>query len=84
MIPVKFEQANKVYTAPAGMTVEQCGDLHAYKGEMHDGQQVVISCFQLTQEELDEVKRTGKVWLWVFGAGMPPVAVDTKNPWRTT
>lgn len=30
--------------------------------------------------ELDEVNRTGKVWLTVYGASMPPVILDGIKP----
>lgn len=40
----------------------------------------VVSCWQLTPEELEEVKRTGMVWLSVFsGPTSPPVCVGSEE-----
>jgi hypothetical protein len=41
----------------------------------------LISCWQLTQEEMEEVKRTGIVWLYTLGTTTPPVALSGKSPW---
>lgn len=36
-----------------------------------------ISCWKLGEEELEEVKRTGKIYLLVVGNRHPPVAVGS-------
>lgn len=57
------------------MTEEECGPL-----PVHDAGEALVSCWQLTEEERAEVARTGVVWLWVFGRGTPPVAVEGRSP----
>ncbi|AGH31346.1 hypothetical protein TVVG_00052 [Tetraselmis viridis virus SI1] len=44
-------------------------DMYAFRDEKA---QSWWSCWKLTPEELEEVKRTGKVWLGVLSAGAPP------------
>jgi hypothetical protein len=39
----------------------------------------VIACWQLTPEEIEEVKRTGKIFLQINGR-IPPHSVMGKNP----
>lgn len=41
---------------------------------------VVISCWQLSAEEMEEIQRTGKVWLIVTSTSIPPMAVTTHKP----
>jgi len=72
-----------MFTPPFNMTTEECGDLLAFKGADANGRPVIVSCFQLSAEELQDVVNTGKLWLWVHGDTQPPVSIDTKNPWRT-
>ncbi|MCY4431396.1 MAG: hypothetical protein OXC11_13525 [Rhodospirillales bacterium] len=77
---VDFPESNHVwkggFDTPGGDTV---GDLptHCSRDEGLVGSS--ISCWQLSEEELEEVQRTGKVWLWVWGQH-PPVAVTGECP----
>lgn len=68
--PVGFEGADFTFCAPPG-TEETIRDLHVFKAEDH-----TASCWRLTQEELEEVNRTGVVWLRIMGHAMPPVYVS--------
>jgi hypothetical protein len=45
-----------------------------------DEMPVVISCWKVTQEELEEIQRTGRVWLMVYGVTMPPVVLCGVRP----
>jgi hypothetical protein len=78
MNPVDFPQSNRVFTKPAGMTDEECAPLR-----VHDTGEALISCWQLTQAEVEVLQRTGRVWLWVHGRGHPPVNVEVEDPWTT-
>ena len=51
-------------------------------GQRPDGMKETISCWKLTQEELDEAKRTGVIWLSVMGHGMPPVYITALSPFE--
>ncbi len=78
MTPISFPQVTKVFTAPEGVSPEDCGSL-----PVHDTGQALVSCWQLTEEERAEVARTGVVWLWVFGRGHPMVSVEARSPFET-
>lgn len=43
---------------------------------------VVTSCWELTAEEVDEFKATGKIFLQqaTFGHALQPVSINIKNP----
>lgn len=40
----------------------------------------VITCWQLTPEEVAEVVRTGKVWLGIVGIATPPAWIQGTPP----
>lgn len=84
MLPTNFEQANKCYTKPESWTDDQCMDLTAWQGPVTDKEgntlQAVISCWKLSYEDLQEIQKTGVIWLSIRGHGMPPVSLFTENP----
>jgi hypothetical protein len=55
-----------------------------FVGEATDGGlkgvPVVISCWKLTQEEVQTLISTGRIWLTVVGKSMPPVSVSVHSP----
>lgn len=73
-----FPEQNITFTKPQDMTDEECGSLPAYRGE---GQ--IISCWEVTPEDLERIKETGVIWLYVVGAGQPPVYIGTEYPFIT-
>lgn len=72
--PCSFEGETHVLDKPKGMTRDQCVPLNV-KLITYDDSIAFMSCWKLTQEELDEVNRTGKIWLIVLSS-MPPVIVS--------
>jgi hypothetical protein len=82
MKPIKFPQANTNLIKPDDMTDEQCGELPVYRGAAENGFPVYISCFELDEQELLDVLQTKKIWVHVYAASHPPIALDCADPWR--
>lgn len=85
MLPVDFPQRNFVYTKPKDWTDEQCSDLPVWKGDAPiddkgNTSPTIISCWKLSKEDIEEIQRTGVVFLSISGTGMPPVSLFTENP----
>ena len=55
-----------------------------FRGVNADGVPVVVSCWKPAPEEWEEVQRTGRVWLVVWGGAMPPVCVTGTSPFVKT
>lgn len=72
--PIDFPESNRNWKKPSSMTDEECGPLPAFVDDTHS-----VSCWQLSQMELEEVQRTGVVWLGVCGS-QPPVWVTGERP----
>lgn len=69
--PVAFKEANLMLGPPAGCSEDEVSCLPV---RQLDGN--LVSCWSLTEEERDEVARTGVVWLSVWGRDtQPPVFV---------
>ena len=67
--PVDFEGANKIFRAPSNM--ENCGDLPVFQDESG-----IYSAWRMTPEDLEEINRTGVVWIRVSGGGLPPICLS--------
>lgn len=76
MIPCSFEQSNRVLDGPPGI---ECDPLSICDVVFDDGRVGILSCFKFTEEEWEEVKKTGRVWLLVSGSSMPPVSLSGKE-----
>ncbi len=90
MQPSGFDEANATLGPPRGMRErdpsgaggpDEVGSLQVMQATV-DGAPVVISCWKPSREELEEVQRTGRVWLVVYGETMPPAHVSGLSPFR--
>lgn len=76
MIPIDFPERNMVLEKPKGMTDEECHDLEIFT----DGK-VCVSCWALNKEELEQIQKTGKIFLVVVsGYTQPPVSLHIESP----
>ncbi len=85
MLPTTFAESNKVFTKPKGTTDEQCYDLPVWYGSIPVDEQgthwpAIISCWKFSKEDLEEIQRTGCIWLSITGVEMPPVSLFTEHP----
>ena len=82
MLPIEFPEKNFTFQKPANMTDEECSSLDVWKGKDNRGCTLIYSHWAFNKEELDGIKAgniTG-VWLGIVGNGMPPVSLQTENP----
>jgi hypothetical protein len=79
MEPSSFDESNHVLSRPSSMTDEQCAPLSVF---VNPDPEIVISCWKLTGEELAEINRTGRVWLWIWGPTMPPALLTIASPFK--
>lgn len=76
MTPISFPQSNKDLIKPDSMTDKECGTLPVFT----NGNQC-ISCWSLSDDDIERIKRTGRVWLSVHsGPTQPPVMVSSEFP----
>jgi hypothetical protein len=84
MEPIKFAQANYNWGAPKGLEKE-VGGMPAWKGlEQGTGLPVSISLWEVTDEDLERIKRDRRIYLRVYGEGHPVVSLSTSYPWGKT
>ena len=73
---INFDGANVVLKAPPGQE-ETCNDLHVFRNR-----RMVVSCWQLDPAELEEIARTGRIYLSVAGPTHPPLYIATESEMR--
>ncbi len=80
MISTAFNEENVVFDTPEGLTTVECEPISAWMGTIDNTTPAVISCWKVTKEELEEIQKTGRVWLYVMGNRMPPVHLTGIHP----
>ena len=76
MLPETFEQVNHVMQSPGCLDIPVCGT------KFPDGTPVIISLWKPTQEELEELKNGGGIYLMIQGVGIPPLNMEVKSPFN--
>jgi hypothetical protein len=86
MIPTSFPESNGFCDTPIGVSPDEVCPLATHIAPVFftDGTEstAIISCWKFTKEELEEVNKTGRVWLWIIGSQMPPVSLDVESPFK--
>jgi len=83
-LPTQFPQSNFVFKKPSNMTDEECFELPVCKTNDIAGLPVIVTCWRLSKEDLEEINKSGVVWVQIVGHGMPPISVYTENPFEST
>lgn len=76
MQPLNFEGANIVYGAKQPEYIPLPAEYRGGKsGE-------ILTCWELTPEELQRIQETGKIWVGVltFGQPLQPLVVSVEKP----
>lgn len=79
MFATDFPESNHVYDKPADVSRDDCDPLNTYIGDLGNGVGS-ISCWKPTKEELEEINRTGRVWVYHWGQYLQPHSVGGHNP----
>lgn len=78
-VPSSFNESNFVYDTPKGVDPDEITPLSCF---VQTKPPLTVSCWKLTKEELEEINKTGRVWLYVYGHPIPPVAVGGLSPFE--
>lgn len=73
MTPIRTDYSNVTYTAGG------CFDLPATIASRQDGSQEVETVWELTDEELEQINKDRRVYLYIMGRQMPPVFLSAKS-----
>jgi hypothetical protein len=78
MKPIEFKEMNVILKKPDSMTDEECGSLPVYC----DGESC-ISCWELSDEDIEKLIKTRKLWFRVFsGITQPPIGFTVDKPFE--
>lgn len=73
MTPIRTDYSNATYTA------DGCFDLPATIASRQDGSQEVETVWELTDEELEQINKDRRVYLYIMGRQMPPVFLSVRS-----
>ncbi|HHV13217.1 MAG TPA: hypothetical protein GXX75_23365 [Clostridiales bacterium] len=73
MIPIKTETTNCIMKGNAPDVM----DLPVTMYVTEDGIPAMQSCFELSEDELQEINRTGKLYFSLYGNAHPPICLST-------
>ena len=77
MNPIKTEFTNSALKAPKGST--DVDELPITRLVAPNGSLAVESCWELSKEELEKVKETGKIYFACMGETHPSILLSTKS-----
>jgi hypothetical protein len=82
MEPIAFKEKNDVLGPPPGKAGE-ITTLPIYRSHPgHPNGPFHISCWKATPEELEEINRTGVVWVHIIGQTTYPIALSGISPFK--
>lgn len=73
MEAIKTETTNTIFTK------EGCFDLPGTRYIYEDGTPGIETCWQLTEEEIQQVVKTGKIYVYMMGESVPPMFLATET-----
>lgn len=73
MKSIKRKTTNTIFKRP------DCFDLPGTKYKYEDETPAIETCWQLSKEELEKVKKTGKIYIQQEGETLPPMAVSASS-----
>lgn len=77
MKPVKTKNTNSILRAPEGS--EDVVDLPITRLKYEDGSNAVESCWELSEDELQKIIETKKVYFVCTGVTHPPILLSSKS-----
>lgn len=80
MSPAAFDGDNLVLDPPPGVSNEEVEVLSVFRGVNEAGVPVVVSCWKVSEEELNEIIRTRRVWMVSQGNTVFPFYLDGFKP----
>jgi len=76
MKPIEFDEQNGNLGKPVNMSDKECGSLPCFRDGLN-----VVSKWELTEEELKEIKKTKCIYVSVLsGKSSPPIKPDVFSP----
>lgn len=78
--PCSFAESNNVLSIKEDSPIQGIEPLSVFQGPLTNDIPVTISCWKLSQEELDEINRTKRVWVIVLGLTTFPLMIDGIAP----
>jgi len=80
MEPASFPEANQVFDKPDGWSRDECGAIDTFLGKDQFNRPIIVTCWKLTKDEVEELLETGRVWVYHWGTGLQPHSLTAHSP----
>jgi hypothetical protein len=81
MIASSFDESNMVMDTPKGVDPDFIIPLSVcFSVSMEWNAPVTLTCWKVTKEELENIQKTGRIWIAILGHGMMPIYPTGMNP----
>lgn len=82
MEAISFDEENEILNKPEELTVDECAPLPIWRGQLDNGWDAIISCWKINAQELEEIIRTGRIWIIALGQEMCPLFPTGTRPFK--
>jgi len=72
--PIKTSTTNHILMS----SIPEVDDLPVTRFKLENGTPAVQSCWKLSQEEIEEVAKNGKIYFSIYGNTHPPICLSTE------
>ncbi len=79
MKPIPFIQSNVILRRPPEMTEEECQDMEVCVTVDDSGNQLTISKWEVTEEDIDNIRKNGGIFVGIIGNLIPPIFLSSVN-----
>lgn len=81
--PCEFPEQTTVVEMPPATRGDPPRKVPVLEGTTPSGWPLLVSCWELSNEEVEEIVRTRRVWLGFVGVDMAPAFIDGKKNMQT-
>lgn len=82
ILPIDFPEANYKYVLN-NADQQKAGEFHDSTLPVFRNGEETISCWDVTDEDLEMIKNTRQIWLRIVGPHQPPCQVTADSPFHT-
>lgn len=79
---VSFPQQNNILGKPENMTDDECYGLPVHHYVTDRGFPAIISCWELTDEDIEQIIKTRRIWANTLGKTLSPFSLHSYSPFE--
>lgn len=82
MKPTSFKETNAVLGAGGNPDTDSLPVAHSIQEHNGVPYPYIVAKFKLEPAEIEEIQKTGSIWICIMGGGMPPILPTVLDPFN--